>query len=155
MVSGLDSTIIDIIESHPSIIIGTCDRTLVPTVARGFGARLLSGGDALEVLVSCWPGPRTRTNIEETGRIAVTFTAPETFESYQIKGRVTEIATCTPEDLALAATFTEVIRARIVALGEPPELVRVTFAASGLFRVRVAPDAVFVQTPGKNAGERL
>jgi hypothetical protein len=155
MVSGFDDKLIALIRSHPSIIIGTCDRALVPTMSRGFGARVIDGGDALDVLISCWPGLRAKANIEDGGRIAVTFTSPETFESYQIKGRVTELGDCTPADLDLEADFTKVIRERILALHEPPELVRTTFTARGLYRVRVVPEAVFLQTPGRDAGERL
>lgn len=155
MISGFDDKLIELINSHPSIIIGTCDRALVPTMARGFGARVTDGGVAVEVLISRWPGPQTHANIEATGRIAVTFTAPETFEAYQIKGCAAGWGDCTPEDFDLESVFTGVIRERIRRLGEPADLVRVTFTSHGLFRVRVIPEAVFLQTPGKNAGQRL
>jgi hypothetical protein len=155
MVSGFDDRLIALIASHPSIIVGTCDRALVPTMSRGFGARVIGGGTSVEVLISRWPGPQTLANIERSGRIAVTFTAPETFEAYQVKGQATDWGACRPDDLALEAAFTRVIRERIARLGEPPELVRTTFSAHGLFRVGIVPDAVFVQTPGRNAGQRL
>ncbi len=155
MISGFDQNLIDLIESHPSIIIGTCDRALVPVMSRGFGARVISGGETVEVLISRWPGRATLANVEASRRIAVTFTAPETFESYQVKGRVTEWGECTPADLELASRFTDVIRQRILSLGDPPDLVRLTFSAQGLFRVRFKPEVVFRQTPGKNAGQRL
>lgn len=155
MISGLDDKVIALIEGHPSIIIGTCDRTLVPTMSRGFGARLVDGGAAIEVLVSRWPGPQTPTNIADTGRIAVTFTAPETFESYQIKGRATVQGDLTPEDETLAAAYLTVIRQRIEALGKPAEVVKPTFAPRGLYRIRVVPEVVFLQTPGKGAGRQL
>ncbi len=104
MISGFDDTLIALIEAHPSIIVGTCDRALVPTMSRGFGARVIDRGKALDVLVSRWPGRGTLANIEATGRVATTFTAPETFDAYQIKGRVLEWGECTAEDLQLAAT---------------------------------------------------
>ncbi|MBL9054363.1 MAG: hypothetical protein JNN02_11600, partial [Tabrizicola sp.] len=94
-------------------------------------------------------------NLQASGQIAVTFTSPETFEAYQIKGRATDWGDPTSADLELAAVFTGVIRDRIMRLGEPPGLVRVGFSSHGLFRVRMVPEAVFVQTPGKNAGQRL
>jgi hypothetical protein len=149
----LDCEVIALIEGHPSIIVGTCDRALNPVIARGFGARVIDDGAALEVIVSRWPGPETLANIEATGRIAVTFTGVETFEAYQIKGRVTGWGDCTPKDMALIETFTPVIRRRIAALGEPPLVTINTFAPRGQFRVRIAPEAVFVQTPGNQAGQ--
>lgn len=155
MISGFDDKLVAMIESHPSIIVGTCDRALVPTMARGFGARVISSGEALEVLVSRWPGRATLANIQASRRIAVTFTAPETFEAFQVKGGVTGWGECTPADLELSSTYAEVIRRRIVNLGEPPEMVPVVFSAQGLFRIHFTPEVVFRQTPGKNAGQRL
>jgi hypothetical protein len=155
MIPGFDSKVVEMIASHPSIIVGTCDKACVPCIARAFGARIIPGAASVEVLVSQWPGANTLSNIQHTGRAAVTFTSPETFEAYQIKGWATPSGDCTPEDHELSRVFTETIRKRIAALGEPPELVRVTFTSRGLFRIRVDADSVFVQTPGKNAGSRL
>jgi hypothetical protein len=155
MISGFDSRVMEMIESHPSIIVGTCDKACVPCIARAFGARLVPGTASIDVLVSEWPGDNTLSNIQGTGRVAVTFTSPETFEAYQIKGRATSWGECTPADLELSRVFTEKIRKRIASLGEPPELVRVTFTSRGLFRIRVDADSVYLQTPGKNAGQRL
>jgi hypothetical protein len=155
MISGFDDTLIALICSHPSIIVGTCDRALVPTMSRGFGARVIDRGAAVEVLVSRWPGPKTLANIEATGRVAVTFTAPETYCAYQIKGLVSGWCACSPEDLDLAAVFTQRLRERIESLGEPPALVRTIFSARGLYRISVVPEVVFLQTPGKDAGRQL
>lgn len=155
MISGFDDRLIALIEAHPSIIVGTCDRGLLPTMARCFGMRVIDKGKAIEVLVSRWPGPKTLANIESTRRIAVTITAPESFDAYQIKGSVGHWAECGPEDLALAACYTEVISDRIRSLAEPEDVVRSVFRARGLYRVHVLPEAIFVQTPGKNAGQRL
>jgi hypothetical protein len=155
MISGFDERLIALIEGHPSITIGTCDRALVPTMSRAFGARVIARGEALDVLLSHWPGPRTRENLAANGRIAMTFTAPETFDAYQVKGRVTDIGDCTAEDLALAQTYTETIRDRIRNLAEPEAVVLSCFTAQGLSRLRVRPEAVFLQTPGRNAGQKL
>jgi hypothetical protein len=155
MISGFDQRLFDVIESHPSIIVGTCDRACVPAIARSFGARVLENRPCLELLVSRWPGPETLSNLRESGRVAVTFTAPETFEAYQVKGRMTDWGECTPEDLALSETYCQTIRRRIEALREPPALTRVTFSPRGLFRITIEVDSVFVQTPGKNAGQKL
>jgi hypothetical protein len=155
MISGLDAKLIALIESHPSIIVGTCDRALVPCMSRGFGARVINGGEAIEVLISRRPGLPALANIEDNRRIALTFTAPETFEAYQVKGTAVGWGECTPDDLALQAAFIAVICERIIRLDEPEVLVRRVFSAQGLYRVRVVPEAVFLQTPGKNAGQRL
>jgi hypothetical protein len=89
MISGLDSKVVDMINAHPLIIIGSCDRALVPAASRAFGARVKDGGKALEVLVSHVLSQQTIANIQDTRRIAATFVQPETYESYQFKGRLT------------------------------------------------------------------
>jgi hypothetical protein len=155
MISGFDANLVRVIESHPSILVGTCNRALVPALARGFGARVIGEGAAIELLISHWPGPHTSNNIAETGRAAVTFTMPETFESYQVKGRVTQTAECSSADYELAAMFTQIIRKRLIDLGEPNELVCVAFSYRSLYRIRLEPELVFEQTPGLNAGRKL
>jgi hypothetical protein len=155
MIAEFDRKVIEMIGSHPSIIVGTCDRACVPGIARAFGARIIPGRASIDVFVSGWPGPNTLANIQQNNRVAVTFTSPETFEAYQIKGRAVAWGECTAEDHDLSRVFTETIRQRIAALHEPPELVRVTFTARGLFRITVDAESVFVQNPGKNAGQKL
>ena len=49
MISGFDDRLIGLIESHPWITVGTCDRALVPTMSRAFGARVIGDGEAVEV----------------------------------------------------------------------------------------------------------
>jgi hypothetical protein len=155
MISGFDQKLIDLIEAHPSIIVGTCDRALVPCMARGFGTRVLQGGPNFELLVSHWPGPQTIANLETNNRIAVTFTAPETFQAYQVKGRASFLGDCDEKDIVLSNAYAAAIRARIIALHEPVSLVTVTFTPRGLFKLLIEADALFLQTPGKNAGARL
>jgi hypothetical protein len=155
MNSHFDSKLLEIIESHPSIIVGTCDKACVPSISRGFGGRVSSTHPRMEILVSHWPGPECRANLEQTKRIAVTFTSPETFEAYQVKGKVIRIAECDHADLDLLEIYTRTIQARITALGEPLVVARVTFTSRGLFRVSFEVDSVFVQTPGTNAGRQI
>jgi hypothetical protein len=155
MISGFDSKLVTLIESHPSIIVGTCDRALVPCIARAFGARVSSADSSIEILVSRWPGPQTQQNLEQTDRVAVTFTTPETFEAFQVKGRASVLGECDAQDLALSNAYTEVIRTRIASLNEPTDLVKAIFTSKGLFKIKVTPDSVYLQTPGKNAGQRI
>ena len=155
MISGFDSKLVALIESHPSTLVGTCDKALVPCIARAFGARVLGGSSGFEMLVSRWPGSQTIGNLELSDRIAVTFTSPETFEAYQVKGRARVLGDCDADDMELSSAYTAAVRARVVALGELPELVKITFSPRGLFKIRVDAETVFLQTPGKNAGARL
>lgn len=155
MISGLNDKLVGIIHSHPSITIGTCDRALVPSMSRGFGGRVRDDGAVIELVVSRWPGPSALDNMRETGRLAATFTAPETFEAFQVKGRFLGSAECSAEDLALVQAYTATIRRRIEAMDETLVIVETTFSSVQPFLVRMAPEVVFEQTPGQNAGRKL
>jgi hypothetical protein len=155
MISGFDDRLVDIIHAHPSTTLATRDRALVSTMSRGFGTRVIEGGAEIEVVVSRWPGPNALDNMLENGRVAVTFTVPETFASFQVKGRFLSHGACTQADLELVDVYTRTIRRRIEALDESALLAETTFAWFDPFMIRFAPEVVFDQTPGQNAGRRL
>ena len=65
-----------------------------------------------------------------------------------------ETADCSEDDLRLAAVYADAIRDRIRRLDEPEAVVLTTFTARGLYRVRLIPEAVFLQmqlASGKDA----
>jgi hypothetical protein len=155
MIPGLDSKLKELIEAHPLIIVGTCDRALMPCASRGFGARVKNEGTALEVLVTRWPTPQALVNIEQTRRIAVTFTKPEDFVSFQFKGRVTSCAAPDESDRQLSAAYCETIGRRLNAIGAPSNVSGLVFLGSDVMRVSFTVDEAFLQTPGKNAGQPL
>jgi hypothetical protein len=155
MDSGLNKKMVDMINAHPLIIIGTCDRALVPATSRGFGVRLNAERTAMDVLVTRWPSPQTRTNIELTGRVAVTFTDPETYVSYQIKGKGASCLEVNPDDLGLADAYCKAIGSRLIAIGAPANVVGLIYMAKNIFRVTCTIESLFLQTPGKDAGRKL
>lgn len=151
----IDDNLANLIHAHPLIIIGSCDRALVPAATRGFGARVLREGTAMEVLVTRWPSLQSISNIEQTRRIAVTFTQPENFISYQFKGRVTSCTAPDTDDKRLSADYCETIGRRLIAIGLPAGIAGLVFLGSDVMRVSLEITEAFHQTPGKNAGARL
>jgi hypothetical protein len=155
MISGLDSKVVDMINAHPLIIIGSCDRALVPAASRAFGARVKDGGKALEVLVSHVLSQQTIANIQDTRRIAATFVQPETYESYQFKGRLTSCDEPDEDDWKLSAEYCQTISCRLGAIGAPANVVYLIFISRNVMRVRFDIEEAYVQTPGKISGQRL
>jgi hypothetical protein len=151
----IDSKLAEMIHAHPLIIVGSCDRALVPSTGRGFGARIGSDGKTMEVLVARLPAPQTLANFEQTKRIAVTFTQPEDFVSYQLKGHVISCVAPDDKDKQLATTYCETIARRLNAVGAPANVAGLIFLGSDVMRVSFDVIEAFVQTPGKNAGTRL
>jgi hypothetical protein len=151
----IDSKLAELIHAHPLIIIGSCDRGLVPAATRGFGARVLRQGSSMDVLVTRWPSLQTIDNIEQTRRIAVTFTNPEDFVSYQFKGRVTSCTVPDEDDKRLSANYCEAIGQRLAAIGLPAGIAGLVFLGQDVTRVNLEITEAYHQTPGRNAGTRL
>jgi Pyridoxamine 5'-phosphate oxidase len=140
--------------------VGTRDSALVPAFARGWGLRFVSDSGEARVCVAESTGAQTFANIADNQQIAVTFSKPTTYRTFQLKGRVLEIAPASKEDMADVLRHRETFLDEVGAVGLPRELathvILVELEASTLLKtIRIHVDAVFDQTPGPWAGGRL
>ena len=152
--NSIDAALAAFLESPVMIIVGSCDDGLLPQVARAAGAVVDRATGRIDLIVSGWQWPQTIANVGRNGRLAVTFARPADYVSYQLKGRAAII----PASLA----HRERAQHYIEAMTE-------TFAGLGLDRavaapwlidlepqiLRLAVEAIFVQTPGEKAGSML
>ena len=152
--NSIDAALAAFLESPVMIIVGSCDDGLLPQVARAAGAVVDRATGRIDLIVSGWQWPQTIANVGRNGRLAVTFARPADYVSYQLKGRAAII----PASLA----HRERAQHYIKAMTE-------TFAGLGLDRavaapwlidlepqvLRLAVEAIFVQTPGEKAGSIL
>ena len=90
------------------------------------------------------------------GRIAVTFSAPLSHRTIQIKGVCSTAAVAT-EDAATAARQSEAFAAILSAIGYSPPFVTAIcdYRSSDMRALEVSIDAAFEQTPGPGAGRPL
>jgi hypothetical protein len=156
---GKDQDLIEValaafLESPVMIIVGSCDDSLRPQIARAAGAIVDRAQRRIDLIVSIWQWPQTIANVRRNGQIAVTFARPADYVSYQVKGRAAVIPA--------SAAHRQCAQHYIEAMTE-------TFAGLGLDRTVVAPwlvdlepkvlrlavEMIFVQTPGENAGRIL
>jgi hypothetical protein len=151
----------DMAKSGVVIAVGTRDAGLVvPTFARGWGLRFVPESGEARVCVAESTGAETFANIADNQQIAVTFSKPTTYRTFQLKGRVLEVASASKEDIAEVLRHRATFLDEVGAVGLPRELatrvIVVELEASPLLKaIRVHVDAVFDQTPGPLAGVRL
>ncbi len=132
----------------PSLLIVTAGAGGVPEVCRCAAARLGADG-VLRLAVPLPEGERSLANVAATGQIALTATRPSTYHGMQVKGREARV-----EDWSELAEAVET-HARVFTAEAERMGVRglIDLLWSKRFRcVAFAPDAIFEQTPGANAG---
>jgi predicted pyridoxine 5'-phosphate oxidase superfamily flavin-nucleotide-binding protein len=126
----LDADLAAFIESPVMQIVGTADATRRPGIARGVGAWRARDPDTIDLVLSAWQWPETVANIEANGRIAVTFSRPSDYVTYQIKGTATlrpaddgEIERSAGYMVAIVSTLMRNgLLPEIIARGSPPEM---------------------------------
>lgn len=148
---------LDFVCGPRSMYVAGCSPTRQLSVARALACRVSDDGAGLLLLLHPHQAEAVLAAIEQTRRIAVVYSAPETNKTLQLKGVDAErIATPTDSD-ALAAAHLAGFTAVIGPMGFSAALV------SGLVRgtevplvaVRFTPQSRFEQTPGPAAGAQL
>ncbi|SSC66983.1 pyridoxamine 5'-phosphate oxidase family protein [Ciceribacter selenitireducens] len=148
----LDSELAAFIESPVMQIVGTADAARRPGIARGVGA-WCTGRGAVDLVLSAWQWPQTIANIEENGRIAVTFSRPSDYVTYQIKGMAI-LRPASPAEIERSAGYTVSIVSTLMRNGLLPEIIAPWLTARDAVVATIRISSVYVQTPGAQAGTK-
>lgn len=151
----IDAELASFMQRPVMIVAATRGADLRPAIGRGVGIRLSQDRALLDVLFSRaqWPGV---TAAQTAGAAwALTLSDPADYRTFQIKGRLTEVAGAEPDDLALAGRYVATVTRALVDLGVQPGQAAYWFSTEDLVRVRLIPMSVFWQTPGARAGAAL
>jgi predicted pyridoxine 5'-phosphate oxidase superfamily flavin-nucleotide-binding protein len=150
----LDHALSEFLASPVMIVIGTADGRLKPAIGRGLAARLDSEAGAVELVFCERQWSLTAANLRANGAVAVTFSRPSDYVSYQLKGRAI-LREATAEDLALCGRYRRDIQQAVGALGVASKMMAQWLVGEQLVVARIAVEAIFVQTPGPKAGALL
>lgn len=127
-----------------------------PALARGLGIRVSPDRRTLTVFLSETHSSRVLKCLHENGAIAVAVTRPKTHQTLQFKGQVREIGPLSDEDRREMTAYQESFVAELAQLGYSAEFSRQLLAGSeSAVAVGFEPAAMFDQTPGPKAGEKL
>ncbi len=144
----IDDELAGFVESHVMIIVGTAG----PEIGRAVGARADRAAGRLALLVSAWQWPEAIAGLVPGGRVAITFARPADYVSLQLKGMVEDVRAAADGDRARAAGYIAGITETLTGLGLDPRIVEPWQSDRDLVRLDIRPEAVFVQTPGPQAG---
>lgn len=135
-----------------TIILGTRGEGFTPDISRGMGLSVLPDSESIDIMVSRWQWPMAVANLQANGALAMTVSAPQTYQTYQFKGQAT-VHTASEADIALAARYA---RRMLDVFAE----FNMTAAYSGnwmslrdLMVARLTVAEIFIQTPGPQAGQ--
>lgn len=150
----IDRELSKFLASPVMIIIGTCDAHGQAEIARGAGACVDAERGTIDLVFSGWQWPATITNLQANGRIAVTFSRPADYVSYQVKGHAT-LRTPDQNHLVRSDCYLNDMVRLFVELGLPQDLIAPWLTRRDPVVANIALTDVFVQTPGAGAGQRI
>jgi hypothetical protein len=148
------------IEGPVSVLVGTRDSRLVPEITRAWGPRVSEDRQRVSLYVPVATSRKTLDNLEGNGEIAVTFSLPTNYRTFQLKGR--HATTGEPDDteLEVVERHRDAFATVNEPLGQSRRRVEAFWRAeietsAVLVKIFFAPEQVFDQTPGPGAGRSL
>jgi hypothetical protein len=153
----LDPATAEFITGVTSMSIATRDAQLLPTVGKALGCMLGADRRVVTVMIDGEQSARIASDIAGGSPVAVVYSLPATHRTVQIKGMRATVTAATPTQRVRARMHVDAIVEHLVPLGYAEAALRVFFSYTpeALLAVRFTPAAVFAQTPGPRAGERI
>lgn len=154
--AGLSDQVVAFIESGVSIVMGVAWPRGQARTGRALAARVMKDGTIR--LVYAEPGNAAITaSAAGGGPIAVTFSAPLSNRTVQIKGFFSRTEELQQEDRDCVRQQTDAFAQILAAVGEPPRFVQAfcDYRTSPLSVLSFPAQEAFEQTPGPGAGRAL
>jgi hypothetical protein len=139
------------------MLIAACDEQLLPIAARATGCRVSRDRRTVTVFVSAAQAGRMVDFLGANGKIAVTFSLPESHRTIQLKGNDAAVGALQKGDIGIVEAYRDAFVAQLNALGYDADKIRrmVTRPTEELIAISFTPNAAFSQSPGPRAGEPL
>lgn len=142
------------IASGISVLVGTRDARLRPDCVRAAGVRADAAANTLTVFLPAATAERALANLADNGRIAVNVTRAIDHRSLQIKGGAIEVRPSSPEERSFIESYLELLAVDWGHVGVPRKATK-SMNHWPSFTVTLRCEALFEQTPGPDAGQRL
>ncbi len=154
---ALDEVHAAFIQGGVSVVVATRNADHVPDVVRGCGCRVSKDRRKVTVLVEPARAGSVLADIEANGLVAVVFSQPSTHRTIQLKGTDARLVRIAAADRAIADRHLDDWTRELTRIGYRPEFAQAVHGRSeqGMVAIAFTPTAVFQQTPGPGAGERL
>ncbi len=148
------------LESGISAVVGTRDVDLVPEITRVWGLQVSKDRKSISLCAPLATSRKTLDNLADSGQITVCCCLPTSYKTVQLKGRCIQKADPSRADLAA-------VERHRLAFGRMNERIgfsrqrtetlwrRELESSAVLVKLRFAPEQIFDQTPGPDAGSPL
>lgn len=153
----LSPAVAQFITSGLSITVASRGERLVPSIAKAAACRVAPDLREVTVLLFAEAGEAVCRDIASNGLVAVCFSRPSTNQTVQLKGRDARSALASPQDVAHARRYLDLLVDDLASLRFDREMLDTFFWGdpADLMAIRFTPDAAFAQTPGPGAGTAL
>jgi hypothetical protein len=154
--AGLSDQVVAFIESGVSIVMGVAWPRGQARAGRALAARVMKDGTIRLVYAEVGNAAIT-ASVAAGGPIAVTFSAPLSHRTVQIKGFFSRQEELQLEDEDGVRQQTDAFAQMLAAVGEPPAFVQAfsDYRSSPLCVLSFPAQEAFEQTPGPGAGQAL
>ena len=150
----VDSELIEFLSGQVLMIIGTCNRSGMPGIARGVGVRIEDGEtDVIRIFFSKSHWPHVTQHVGTGAPVAATFARPADYMTYQMKGSGA-IVSCDEADRAALKAYRKMVDDNLRG-ALPAEHLAIWLDIYDPLTLRLEVAEVYVQTPGPRAGVRL
>ena len=153
----LDADNAAFIQTRVSISLATCGADRLPNLMRAVGCKMLDDGRRVGIFLNATLATALLADIRANRRVACVFCLPSSNRTLQLKGEDAEIRPFDAADLELIANHIDEFVVEVAPEGVPEAIVRILFGyrPDDLVMVVFSPGAVFSQTPGPKAGQRI
>ncbi|MCC2674860.1 MAG: hypothetical protein K0R58_1807 [Ramlibacter sp.] len=157
MATTLPADLVAMMARGVSVIVGSRDAKLRPSIMRAVGSRIERDGQDITVYLSRSTSRQLIQDIAATGQLAVVFSEPSTHRTVQLKASRADIRSAVDEDAPVLAAYLRSMEHEIQQVGFGPPVARALLAhrLEDVVAVRFTPEQAFDQTPGPRAGAAL
>src|SRR5262245_61670280 len=147
----LPEEVVRLADSGVAIWVATCDRALMPELARAIGVRFADDRRSSVVFVPDAPAGRTFENLRANGQITLAFGSPVDLRTAQVKGELIAMRPTREDERDLLVRFRDAFIETVSARGAPRDRIALLTLWPST-AVEVGVREVFTQTPGHGAG---
>ena len=154
MAAQLPADLVAMMARGVSVIVGSRDAQLRPSVMRAVGSQVEAGGQDITVYLNRSQSRQLLQDIAATGHIAVVFSEPSTHRTVQLKATRAAVRQAGAQDEPVLAAYLQSMEHEIRQVGFEPRVTRAFLAhrLEDVVAVRFTPEQAFDQTPGPRAG---
>jgi hypothetical protein len=157
MAALLPADLVAMMARGVSVIVGSRDAALRPSIMRAVGSRVEADGQDVTVYLARRQSRQLVQDLAATGQVAVVFSEPSTHRSVQLKASRVEMRNADEADAPVLAAYLRSMEHEIQQVGFGPPVTRAMLAhrLEDVVAVRFTPEQAFEQTPGPRAGAAL